>query len=70
MSQQEQDPLFSERQLLEAQNPEQLVELVLQHAETIERYKATMDLAAEVLTGYGTSIEEELQKREQGNGTA
>lgn len=60
-----QGELLTERETLEGLNAEQLVDLILANGEKVTEIERMMNLASEVLEGaHGTSIEEELKKRE------
>jgi hypothetical protein len=64
-----QGELMTEREVLERYSKDQLVDLILAHGEKVGEIERTMNLAADVLQGYGTSVEEELEKREARNET-
>ena len=69
-SQEQALPNLSEREVLEGLKPEQLLDLILTHGSLIANYERTMNLASDVLEGaYGTTVEQELAKRETHNGT-
>jgi hypothetical protein len=64
------EPLMSEREVLEQMSSGQLVDLILQHGVLVSNYERTMNLAAEVLDGYGTTVEQVLNERQlNGNQT-
>lgn len=58
----DQEPLVTEREVLEAQTPQYLARFVLQHGERISQSERMIALAGDVLTAYGTSIETELDR--------
>lgn len=63
------DQLFSEREVMEGLNPEQLVDLILAHGEKVSEYEKVMSLASDVLEGaYGTDVCTILNQRERQNG--
>ena len=59
-----QGELFTEREALEALNTEQLVNYILEKGREVSEIERMMNLAAEVLEGYGTTIEEQLRERD------
>lgn len=60
-----QEALITEREALEGLTQDQLVDLILANGEKVSEIERSMNLASEVLEGvHGTSIEEELQKRD------
>jgi len=62
-------PLFTIQESLEGLNPDQLVDLIMQHGETISKYERIMNLASDVLEGaYGLNVDDVLNKREKENG--
>lgn len=63
------EPLLTEREVLEQMSPSQLVDLILQHGVLVSDYERTMNLAADVLDAYGTTVERELDERNK-NGNA
>jgi hypothetical protein len=63
-----QEALITEREVFELMNKQQLVDYILSQGERVSAVERSMNLAGEVLEGYGTSVEEELKKRERKNG--
>lgn len=60
-----QEALITERETLEGLTQDQLVDLILANGEKVSTIERSMNLASDVLEGvHGTSIEEELKKRE------
>lgn len=58
----EQDPLITEREVLEAQTPQYLARFVLMHGERIASSERMIGLANDVLIGNGTDIAVELER--------
>jgi hypothetical protein len=56
----ETEPLFAERHVLESQTPRYLARLVLDYSQRIAEAERSIGLINDVLTGQGTSIEEQL----------
>lgn len=59
----DQGELFTQREALEALNIDQLTNYILSQGEKASEIEGMMNLAAQVLEGYGTSVEKELEKR-------
>jgi len=59
--------LLSEREVLEAMTPDQLVDFILQNGEKVSEIERHMNLASEVLDGYGVTVETALEERKNGN---
>lgn len=65
-----QEPLLTEREVLEGMSSDQIVDLILQNGERVTAIERSMSLAAEVLEGaYGRTVEQVLKEREKQNGT-
>lgn len=58
----EHEALFTEREVLEAQSPQHLAKFVLGQADIIAQAERRIELANDVLTGYGTDIAVELER--------
>lgn len=58
-------PGLSKREVLEGMTPDSLVDLILSTGEKIGAMESEMNLASQVLEGYGTTVERELAKRER-----
>lgn len=56
------ETLFSEELTLEGYNPRQLTEYILAQSAKITEAERMMQLANNVLAGYGTTIDKELDK--------
>lgn len=64
------EPLITRREVLEQMSIDQLANLIEQHGLLVSDYERTMNLAAEVLEGYGTTAEQVLDERKlNGNQT-
>lgn len=61
------EALLSEREVLEQMTPDQLVDLILKHGETVGNIERIMNLASSVLDGYGVTVESALEERQNGN---
>lgn len=59
-----QEALVSQRETLEALNREQLVDFILAKGVQVTEIEWMMNLAAQVLEGYGTSMDAELDRRQ------
>lgn len=60
--------LQEERKVLESLSKDDLVDFILQKGVEVSEIERLMSLASDVLGGYGTSIDKELNKREIKNG--
>lgn len=61
-------PGMSERDTLEQMSPNGLIQYIMAQGEKVTRLETAMNLANEVLEGaYGTTFEEVLMERENGN---
>lgn len=56
------EALFTEREVLEAQSPQHLARFVLAQADIIANAERRIEMANDVLTGYGTDIALELER--------
>lgn len=63
----EQEPLLTEREALEGMSPEFLARFVMNHSARIADSERLIELTNDVLTGYGTSIEIEMDKINETN---
>lgn len=55
------ETLFTEKQALEGYTPRQLTEYILEQSERISEAERMMMIANDVLSGYGTTIDEQLE---------
>ena len=60
--------LLTEREVLESMSTDALVDFILEKGSKVSEIERIMNLASEVLDGYGTSVEQELDKRKQKSG--
>lgn len=60
------EALLTEREVLERMTPEQIVDFILQNGEKVGEIERHMNLASDVLDGYGVSVETVLKERENG----
>lgn len=63
-----QGELVTEREVLEGMGKDALVDFILIKGTEVGELERLMNLAGDVLEGYGTSIDKELDKRETNNG--
>ena len=64
----DQGELFDERKAFEGMSTDGLVDFILDMGSRVTFLERSMSIASDVLEGYGTSIESELQRRERENG--